>query len=91
MIDTIAIAAISFASGVFGAAIGYFACKNTCKNKWSKRVEFWRSEAEKATYESAYFAREANICRDQLEKHRATRDRHNKAKRDKRAAGRKQP
>jgi hypothetical protein len=87
MIDTITIAAISFASGVVGAAIGYL----TCKNVWSKRVEFWRSEAEKATYESAYFARERNIYRDQLEKHRATRDRHNKAKRDKRAAGRKQP
>jgi hypothetical protein len=83
MIDTITIAAISFASGIFGAAIGYL----TCKNEWSKHVEYWLSKYEAEVTMSAYFARERNIYRDQLEKHRATRDRHNKAKRDKRAAG----
>jgi hypothetical protein len=76
MIDTITIAAISFASGGLGAAIGYL----TCKNMWSKHVEYWLSkyEAERIISKNYLF---------RLQEHQATRDRHNKAKRDKRAAG----
>jgi hypothetical protein len=87
MIDTITITAISFASGVVGAAIGYL----TCKNVWSKQVEDWRARFRTASSVAGYFAKELDRVSAQLEKHRATRDRHNKAKRDKRAAGRKQP
>jgi hypothetical protein len=76
MIDTIAIAAISFASGVVGAATSY--C--VYKNEWAKQVEHWRSE-----YEAEHIISKNYLFR--LQEHRATRDRHNKAKRDKRAAG----